>query len=199
MKRILLAGVVGGVVIFVWSAFSHMVLPLGGMGLRELPNEDEVVATLRQSVPESGLYLFPGFDMRENSSPEQQQAWQAKYSAGPVGMLVYQRNGGEALSPRQLLTELASNVGAALLLAWVLSPIGGGYARRVLASAFLGLFAWLSISASYWNWYGFPGAFIAAEGIDQFIGWGLAGLAMAAIMKRRRANATSVLGQAVLG
>jgi len=33
MSRILIAGLVGGIVVFIWSAFSHMVLPLGEAGL----------------------------------------------------------------------------------------------------------------------------------------------------------------------
>ena len=33
MSRILIAGLVGGVIVFVWGAFSHMVLPIGEMGL----------------------------------------------------------------------------------------------------------------------------------------------------------------------
>ncbi len=38
-KKVLVGGVVGGIVLFVWGAVSHMVLPLGGVGIKEMPNE----------------------------------------------------------------------------------------------------------------------------------------------------------------
>jgi hypothetical protein len=46
----------------------------------------------------------------------------------------------------------------------------------------LGLFAWVSISFSYWNWWGFPAAFVAGEGIDQVVSAFLAGLVIARIV-----------------
>jgi uncharacterized membrane protein len=38
------------------------------------------------------------------------------------------------------------------------------------------------VTASYWIWYGFPGAFIAAGLVTEFAGWLLAGLAIAKIV-----------------
>ncbi len=38
----------------------------------------------------------------------------------------------------------------------------------------------------YWNWFGFPTDFIAAEAIDQVLGRFLAGLVLAAIVKPAR-------------
>lgn len=179
-----MAGFVGGVVMFLWGAVSHMVLPIGDAGIRMLSNEDTVMATLRQSVPEAGVYLFPGMDMRTHPTPEQQKAWEAKYQAGPIGLLVYHPTGEKALSPRQLGTELASNIAAALVVAWILSFCAATFFKRALIVAALGLFAWLSIDVSYWNWYGFSQSFVTAEAIDQVVGWSLSGLAIAGIVRR---------------
>ena len=54
---------------------------------------------------------------------------------------------------------------------------------RVLVSAIFGAVAWLSISASYWTWYGFSPDFSQAELIEQVGGWLVVGLVMAAIVK----------------
>ena len=35
--RLLLAGIVGGIVVFIWGAITHVVLPLGEMGIQNLP------------------------------------------------------------------------------------------------------------------------------------------------------------------
>jgi hypothetical protein len=56
---------------------------------------------------------------------------------------------------------------------------------KVFLSTLLGLFAWLSISVSYWNWYGFTGAFTSAELIDQLGGWFFGGLVLAGMTRRK--------------
>ncbi len=52
MKRIVVAGILGGLVVFVWGWLSHAVLPLGTVGIKNLPNEDAVTGTSqRASAP----------------------------------------------------------------------------------------------------------------------------------------------------
>ena len=41
--KILLAGVLGGIVMFVWTSIAHMALPLGEAGINEIPNESAVL------------------------------------------------------------------------------------------------------------------------------------------------------------
>lgn len=185
MKKILLAGLAGGFIVFVWGAVSHMILPLGDMGMKTMPNEEAVITSMKESLRESGLYFFPGAENHRNLTEQERKAWEAKFMAGPTGLLIYKADGSHPLSPKQLLTELATNILAALIAAFILSQTSVSFAARVVCVLLLGLFAWFSISASYWNWYNFPGDFTAAEGLDQVVGWFLAGLAMAAIVKGR--------------
>jgi hypothetical protein len=49
----------------------------------------------------------------------------------------------------------------------------------------------LSIGVSYWNWYGFPLDFTAGEAIMEIVGWFLAGLVLAAIVRPRAAVAAA--------
>ena len=37
--RIIFAGFLGAIAMFVWTSIAHMALPLGEAGIRELPNE----------------------------------------------------------------------------------------------------------------------------------------------------------------
>ena len=181
MKRIAIAAIAGGVIVFVWSAIAHMLLPIGEMGISTLTNEGPFIAALQGA--KDGLYFFPGMDMSRKPTPEEQKAWEAKVAAGPTGILVYHEK-GEAMSPRQLGSELVTNVLAALIAAWIASLLAAAYGRRVLAIALLGLFGWVSLSLSYWIWYGFPTSFILGEGITEVVGWFLAGLAIAKIVPR---------------
>ncbi len=183
MFRILAAGIVGGLLVFGWGALAHTVLPLGETGIGQLPDESFVMAPMTATIQDPGLYLFPASDPSRDPSPEEEMAWQDRYRAGPRGMVVFQPTGAEPMSPKQLGTEAISNVLAALIGAFLLSLMSGGYLVRVVAVTSLGLFAWLSINVSYWNWFGFPVDFTIAAGILEVVGWLVAGLAMAAIVK----------------
>ncbi len=59
--RILLAGILGGIVMFVWTSIAHMALPLGEAGINEIPNESAVLGAMQSSIADkTGLYIFPG-------------------------------------------------------------------------------------------------------------------------------------------
>ena len=45
--RILIAGILGGIVMFIWTSIAHMALPLGEAGINEIPNESAVLARCR--------------------------------------------------------------------------------------------------------------------------------------------------------
>ena len=186
MKRIVIAGVVGGVIVFVWAFVAHVVLPLGEIGFDSLPNDEPVISALKGSVPESGLYFFPGFPNHRDATKEEQEAYAARVRQGPSGIVVYTAGGAEMMAPSQLVTELLTSVLAALVAAWVLASVGGGYGKRVLLVALLGLFGFVSILLSYWNWYGFPTDYTVANGATEVVGWLLAGLAMAKIVPAPR-------------
>lgn len=185
--KVVIAGIVGGLIVFVWGAVSHMLTPIGTMGFTPLPNEDALVSAMKTSLTEPGMYMFPGFDMNAEMTPEQEKAWTDKMMAGPTGMIIYHPTGEQPMSPKQLGVELLSNIVAALLAAMLLTRFVGSYACRVVMVAVLGLFAWMSIDVSYWNWYGFASAQTIGELLEQVIGWALAGLAMAKMVKVKSA------------
>lgn len=182
MKRILLAALLGGLAVFVWSFISHMVFQIEGSAVRTLPNEEATLEALRGSIPEAGFYIFPLMGDPSKATKEEEARWVEKYRTGPAGVLVYRPLGGEFSFSRLLVVELLSNVLAALIAALLLARMAGSYLQRVLILAALGVFAWLSISISYWNWYGFPGSFTFSEGLDQLLGWLVAGLVIAKIV-----------------
>ena len=184
MKRMLIGGLVGGLAVYIWSFISHMVLPIGSAGISIIQqNEDVVLETMKTNISEPGLYFIPGIDPNTDMSSEAYKTWEEKYKTGPRGLLLFNPEGADPMSIGQLLTELLTNLIAGIIAAFLLFSLIGSYWIRVYTVTLLGLFSWISISASYWNWYGFPGSFIVAEGIDQVIGWFLAGIVMAKIVK----------------
>ena len=78
--RTLVAGILGGVAMFIWSSIAHMALPLGEAGIREIPNEKSVLSAIHDNIGDkSGLYLFPGLGVGEN--PTRQEKNQAMKKA----------------------------------------------------------------------------------------------------------------------
>ncbi len=184
-KKIVLGGLLGGIVIFAWGFVAHMLLPLGTMGVHVLPDEAAVVGPIRSTIKDPGFYLFPGMDMSGKASESEQQAWLEKAKQGPVGVVIVRPQGGEGLSPRLLLTELGTNLASALLAALLLAQVrvGAGYWTRVGFVTLLGILAFVTVLVPYWNWYSFPSDFVATEAIEHTVGSFLAGLVLAAIVR----------------
>ena len=190
MKRIVLAALVGGLLMFVWGAVSHMATPLGEAGFKSIPSTTEapVIEALRANVPDDGLYMFPGMDQLARGDEKAQEEWMRRYAAGPSGLLIYHPQGGATLGPKLLATELLTNILAVALAAWAAAHARTFGRRLALVTAF-GLAAWLSIEASYWNWYGFPTTYVLAQLVDQVAGFFFAGLAVAKIVRPEPAAA----------
>jgi hypothetical protein len=74
MGRKLAAAVLGGLAFFLWSFVAHDLLPLGKTGIREIPNEQAILDSMKANMPEEGLYLLPGLDVPENATRAQQSA-----------------------------------------------------------------------------------------------------------------------------
>ena len=180
--RLAMGAFLGALIMFFWSAFSHMLL-LKGAGFTPLPDEELVTSQLKTSVGDEGLYFFPGRDFRSSYTPEQEATWETKFRQGPTGLLLYHSGGVSSVSPRKLLVQLLSDFLAAAIASLIVSRMIGPYWQRVLAVALFGAFGCLSVSTIYWNWYGFPDSFFAAQCVDQVVGWLFAGVAVVGVLK----------------
>jgi hypothetical protein len=189
MKQILLAGIVGGLTLFVWMYVAHDLLGLGEMGVGEIPNEAVVLSAMRGAIPEAGFYIFPGVGLgpkatmaeRKTAMPE----YMKKYEQSPHGILVYHPASGPFNFGAALGREFALNVLQALLAAWLVSCAarGRGYSARVGIVVVAGVLAAIGTNIEYWTWYAFPGNYIAGYMTTQIVGFVLAGFVIAAFVK----------------
>ena len=187
-RKLLVAALAGAGTIFIWGGLSHMVL-LKGVGFSRLPDEDRVISQVRRSIPDEGLYFIPALDLRKTATPEEQATWEAKFRAGPRGMIVVQPSGDTPVSSRKLLVQMLRALFASLIATWVVAQqAGASFRRRLLVTGSLGAFSWLTRSTIYWNWYGFPNAFAIAQCVDMVVGWCLAGAVVAGILGREHAR-----------
>lgn len=184
MNRLIFASVLAGIAVFVWGFISHALSPLGEAGLSSLPNEAPIVEAMRANIPAKGLYFFPGVGDHPDLTEDERRALIDRMKAGPNGLLLYDPEGHELITPGQLMIELIDDFIGALLLGILLGYTSLGLAGRVAFGATVGLMTWLAISVSYWNWYGFPATYILAEGFGQVTAWALAALVLSVVMRR---------------
>ncbi|MGZ4845988.1 MAG: hypothetical protein ACXVJ1_14695 [Candidatus Angelobacter sp.] len=187
MGKKLLAGVLGGLAFFFWSYLAHDVLPLGKAGIKEIPNEQTVLTSMKANMPEDGLYFLPGLGIPENATRAQQsaamEARMHKVETGPSGLLVYHPalkfSFGKALG-----VELGTNMLQVLLAVILLGQTSlVSFTARWRFVTLAGVLAAISTNVSYWNWYGFPGNYTLAYVCTVAMGFVFAGLVAAAIVK----------------
>ena len=188
MGRKLLAGVLGGLAFFAWSSLAHVVLPLGQTGIRELPNEQAVVSSMKANITADGFYFFPGTGLPPTATQSEKMAamkdMAPKLKAGPVGILIYHPVGEEGLSLRPLLTELGTNIVQVLLAVFLLGQTSlASFGARWRFITVAGVLAAISTNISYWTFYGFPANYTLAYVCTVAMGFVFAGLVAAAIVK----------------
>lgn len=194
--RIILAGVLGAIAMFIWSAIAHMATPLGHAGMQiGLPSEEKVLDAMKSAIGDKdGLYLFPGFGLGDNPTPEQEKEAMERYgeklSVNPSGFLLYHPAGSRPMVMGKFLTveflkQLLVSILAVFLLAQTRIATFGGRVGFVLV---VGILAAITTNISYWNWYGFPGVYTAAYMFIEIVGFLCAGLAAAFVLRSQKAE-----------
>ena len=142
LKLAVQAVLFGGLIIFLWGAASHMLLPEPITVMSDTKSVDDFVA---KNAPANGAFLDPRGVMVI------------------VGFLPDKTDKSLNMGP-QLAIEFATNLFQAFLLLVVLLRVK---AKSVfdygLVSCILGVMAWVSIEVSYWNWYSFSPPLLVME------------------------------------
>jgi len=184
--RTLVAGIVGGAVVFLWGFVSHPLLGLTEQTIKPLPNE----ATMSPAVAGldgPGIYLVPSFSHEEMKDEAKHKAMEEKIEKGPNALIVRMPDNCKMV-PMQFAYSLGFDVLAALIAALFIgaSTSMAGALPRAIAGGGLGVFAWCSSNAQYWVFYHFPWEFERAELINSVVAWSAACLVMALILKQKK-------------
>jgi hypothetical protein len=186
--RILLAGILGGVVMFIWGFVSHELLPIGEMGVKVLPNEDAVTAALQTNLGDNpGFYVFPAGGLTPGATRAEKDAAMKKaeeqMASGAGGVLVY-RPKRVFNFPKRLGIEFATDVIASLLAAFLLARTRiSNFGGKVGFVFVVGLIAGFFGNTQYMNWFGFPKDYTAGVMISQIVGFLLVGIVAALVVK----------------
>lgn len=183
------AAVLGAIAMFAWTAIAHMALPLGEAGIGEIPDETALIDAMRSTLGDKpGLYLFPGMRLPPGATSQQKQAamqvYPRKLATNPSGILMYNPPGMQALAPRMFLVEFAKEFVEVLLAVILLAKARlKTFGSRLAFMQTAGFIVAIGTNVSYWNWYGFPAAYTLAHIVTEYIGFVVAGLVAAAMVR----------------
>lgn len=188
--RIFLAGFLGAIAMFAWTAIAHMALPIGEAGVQNTMDDEALLAAMKTTVKDKdGLYTFPSMGLGPDATHAEQSKAMETYSAtlekNPSGFFLYHPAGSRPMNMGKNLTvEFITELVEAFLAVWLLAQTRivtfGGRVGFVTAA---GILAAIATNVSYWNWWGFPSAYTASYMLIQVVGFFLVGL-VAAIMFR---------------
>jgi hypothetical protein len=190
--KILLAGILGGIAMFIWTTIAHLALPLGEAGIREIPNESAVLDAMQNNIgAQTGLYIFPGMGVGKNATrQERNEAMKqvaAKAASGPSGLLMYHPTRSFNIG-KLMGVEFAAELVEAILAVFLLAQAGiASFAGRVGFVFVIGILAAIATNVSYWNWYGFPGVYVASYMLITVVGFLCVGIVAALVLPKHRA------------
>jgi hypothetical protein len=189
--RVLIAGLLGGIAMYIWSTVAHVALPLGQVGFSQMPNEAAVLSAAQASNGgKDGLYFFPWVNPKD---PQMMEKEAAAIKVNPSGLLLYHPPGhGMTDMAGAMITEFIKELVQALIAAFLVSlAVIGTYWSRVGFVTLIGVVAAITTNVSYWIWYGFPADYSLAAVFIEFMDYVAAGLAIAWWLGRKSAGAVS--------
>ncbi len=151
MKRILFAGLLGGIAAWTWGAIVWVALGLHLPSINSFSDPAPIKAALSAADGQgtSGMYWVPSLkhsaDMAEEDQVAAQEAWMDEATEGPYAIVYLHPEGVNAHSMHYLWKGLLLEILAATLAAWILAlacacgPLP--YMKRVAVVATLGFSA----------------------------------------------------------
>lgn len=187
MKSVLLGGLLGGVVLFVWGFVSWTVLPWHNTTLNAFGDESAMIGTVAANAPKRGIYMIPGernsSGLTEEEKKAHEEASMKRMVEGPFVFAAVSPQGTAGMGPAMIGAFVIQFLGAALATFLLMRATAMPYLARAAFVMLLGLFAGIVTHAPYWNWWGFPADYTLVMSADLVIGWTLAGLVIARIAK----------------
>jgi hypothetical protein len=172
-RKVILAGLLGGVVLVVWMVLVNGIFGLhASINMKQIPAESLVYETLKEHVVDPGRYVVNPQLTAEGRFPEEE----------PVFSVIYGGMGHEAAGGLMLVGLIVFLL-APMIGAWMLSQtsarVQSSYSRKVLFFSAIGLlFAVFGDLMSY-GIGGYPAKDTLILGAKDIIVWTLVGIVVA--------------------
>ncbi|MFM2362552.1 MAG: hypothetical protein RLZZ316_1454 [Bacteroidota bacterium] len=180
MKKILIGGLVGGILLFVWQTVSWTVANLHDKGQQYTAKQDTLLSALAASGLTEGSYLVPR--MENESDMAAMETWMKEQTGKPWAQISYYK-AWEMNMGMNMARGLLSDIVIVCLLCWILAKISTSSAGfYILASVMIGVISFVNGPYTGHIWY--PLHDIGAHLTDALVSWGLVGVWLAWWMRR---------------
>ncbi|MHC4077481.1 MAG: hypothetical protein ACYST0_03445 [Planctomycetota bacterium] len=184
-----LAVLLGGLVLFAWGYVSWVVIGFLDPALHGSAHEAQIIDALGTNLEESGAYFLPRHpntaDMDDAARDAVENDWKAKLKQGPVAFLFFRKQGTDpddlTIYVQGLVLSIVSCLLVVVLLAMVKRALPGVFSRIVfvmLVGATTTLPHWINLV-----WFHYPLDFTILLSLDTLIGWFLASLVIAQLVR----------------
>lgn len=178
IQSILLASFVAAFIIFFFGFVVFNVIPAPKWFQQPFPSDNPALAGLGQL--ESGTYVYPAME-----DPEKMDEVIEQFESGPIFTLYINSGTPFSMTPH-LIEELIRAFAAALIVSTLLSLAYTNlccYSHRVAFVSLCGLFAATSCEPTYTIWYWRGCGTTAWMFMATWLGWTIAGFAIARMTK----------------
>lgn len=164
------AAILGGIILFIWSYISWMLLPWHNTTLHQFQDSNAVMQAIQTNAPQSGVYLLPSMQSMESA---------------PLFVFASVKLGATSANMTQnLIISFVTYLVAAFFVSWLLCRAKGlSYLGRVFFVIIFALSVGIITYIPAWNWFGFDLNYTLVGMADLLIGWFLAGLVLARICR----------------
>lgn len=180
MTKLIVAGILGGIILFIWGTISWMVLPWHKKTMHEFTDQTAVSQVIQANAPTSGIYFSPSMKQKQQVATTQQ-------IKPPMIFAAINLKGMPATLWPCMIAALITQVIAAFLVAWLL--MGTAMTHYICRVGFVVVFALAAGIVTHipnWIWFRFSTDYTVVAIADLLIGWFLAGLVIAMIVPSRK-------------
>jgi hypothetical protein len=173
MKKILIGGLVGSIILFVWQFLSWAALGLHYDQMAYTPNQDQVIEAINSLGLEEGDYFVP--QAKPGSSAEEIAAMQEKYLGKPWAKVTYRKTLENNMAVNMFRGWSVTFI-ATLLFCWLLGNYREiKYSNAITSALAVGLIGYFI--NPYLNAIWFEGNSMP-DLIDAIVPWALFGVFM---------------------
>ena len=172
MKKLIIASIVGGIIIFIWQTLSWTVTNLHHASQEYTPKQDTIMAFMNEQFTEDGAYLLPSYP--KGTSYEEMQKTMGSREGKPWMQIQYHKALNVNMGAN-IAGGLVTDIIIVALLCWILMKMtGAGFGKIFMATLIMGIIVFLNSPFTIHIWY--PKADLSAHFMDAVISFGLCGL-----------------------
>ena len=91
--RTIMAGLVGGIVFFLWGYVAHVMTPIGTMGMKMAENQQSVLAAIAPTTHGAGVYEYPSIASDKWNDKDAVKAFNEANKDSAYAFVIYQPGG----------------------------------------------------------------------------------------------------------